>query len=79
MKKTYFDNELKNVTCNKSVSNELSRKVKATKMLIKDLINKFCVLNGSKYFSSGIFQNYLVLKTTGKYIKFFNGTTLIDL
>ena len=48
-------------------------------MLIKDLINKFCVLNGSKYFSSGIFQNYLVLKTTRKYIKFFNGTTLIDL
>ena len=26
----------------------------------KDLINKFTILNGSKYFYSGIFQNYLV-------------------
>ena len=26
------------------------------------MINKFNVLNGAKYFSSGIFQNYLVLQ-----------------
>ena len=28
--------------------------------LTKDLINKFSILNGAKYFSSVIFQNYLV-------------------
>ena len=27
---------------------------------MKDLINKFSILNGAKYFSLGIFQNYLV-------------------
>ena len=32
------------------------------KGLNKDLINKFSILNGTKYFSSGIFQNYLVSK-----------------
>ena len=30
------------------------------KRLIKDLINKFSIINGVKYSSSGIFQNYLV-------------------
>ena len=42
--------------------NELSGKVKAisTKGLTKDLINKFSILNGAKYFSSGIFKCYLV-------------------
>ena len=42
--------------------NELSEKVKpiSTKGLIKDLINKFSILNGVKYFSSGIFKNYLL-------------------
>ena len=43
-------------------SNELSEKVTAisTKGLTTDLINKFCVLNGAKDFSSEIFQNYTV-------------------
>ena len=27
---------------------------------MKDFINKFSILNGAKYFPSGIFQNYLV-------------------
>ena len=38
--------------------NELSEKVNAisTKGLTKDLINKFSILNGAKYFSSEIFQ-----------------------
>ena len=38
------------------------KKVKAisSKGLTKDLMNKFSILNGAKYFSSGIFQNYLV-------------------
>ena len=32
----------------------------STKGLKKDLINKYNILNGAKYFSLGIFQNYLV-------------------
>ena len=32
----------------------------STKELTKDLINKFSIFNGAKYFSIGIFQNYLV-------------------
>ena len=44
----------------------------------KDLINKFSILNEAKYFSSGIFQNYLVFISAKKYIKYFSGTTPID-
>ena len=38
------------------------KKVKAisTEGLTKDLINKCSILNAAKYFSLGIFQNYLV-------------------
>ena len=51
-----------------------SQKVKAisTKWLTKDLINKFSILNGSKYFSSEIFENYLVFTPAKKYIKYFS-------
>ena len=79
-KKTNFDNILQNVTSNKNELNELSKKVKAisTKGLTKDLINKFSIFNGTKYFSSGIFQNYLVFIPAKKYIKYFRGTTRID-
>ena len=42
------------------------------------MINKFNILNGSKYFSSAIFQNYLVSVPAKKYIKYFSGTTRID-
>ena len=42
------------------------------------MINKFSILNGAKYFSSGIFQNYLVFMPAKKYIKYFSGTTQID-
>ena len=31
-----------------------------TKGLTKEFVNKFSILNGAKYFFSGIFQNYLV-------------------
>ena len=91
VKKTDFDDKLKNmnknVTSNKTKHaivenelNELSEKVKAisTKGLTKDLINKFSILNGAKYFSSGIFQNYLVFIPAKKYIKYFSGTTRIN-
>ena len=59
---------------------DLSNKVKAisTKGLTKDLINKFSIVNGAKYFSSVIFQNYLVFIPAKKYIKYFSGTTRID-
>ena len=38
------------------------KKVKAitTNALTKDLMNKFSILNGARYFSSGVFPNYLV-------------------
>ena len=42
------------------------------------MINKFSILNGAKYFSSGIFQNYLVFIPAKKYIKYFSGTTRIN-
>ena len=56
----------------KNELNELLEKVKArsTKGLTKDLIDKFSILNGAKYFSSGIFQNYLVFIPAKKYIKY---------
>ena len=43
------------------------------------MINKFSILNGAKYFSSGIFQNCLVFIPAKKYIKHFSGTTQIEL
>ena len=77
--KTDFDNKLKDVTSNKNELNELSKKVKAisTEGLTKDLIDKFSILNGAKYFSLGIFQNYLVFIPAIKYIKYVYGTTQI--
>ena len=43
------------------------------------MINKFTILNGEKYFSIGIFQNYLVFIPNKKCINFFSGTTRIEL
>ena len=42
------------------------------------MINKFSVLNGAKYFSSKIFQDYLVFIRAKKYIRYFSGTTRIN-
>ena len=39
------------------------------KGLTKDLMDKFGILNGAKYFSLGIFQNYLVFIPDKKYIQ----------
>ena len=60
--------------------NELSEKIKAisTKGLTKYLINEYKILNGAKYFSSGIFQNYSAFIPPKKYIKYSSGTTWID-
>ena len=41
------------------------------------MIDKFSILNEAKYFSLGIFQNYLVFIPAKKYIKYFSGTTRI--
>ena len=49
----------------------------STKRLTKDLINNVSILNGAKYFYSGILQNYFVFIPTKKYIEYFSGTTLI--
>ena len=66
----------KNVTSNKNGLNELPEKDKviSSKGLTKYLINKFRILNGTKYFFSGTFQNYLVFIPAKKYIKYFSGT-----
>ena len=42
------------------------------------MINNFSILNETKYFSSGIFQNYLVFIPAKIYIKYFIGTTQIE-
>ena len=42
------------------------------------MINKFSILNGGKYFSLGIFQNYLVLIPAKKCIKYLSGITRTD-
>ena len=46
------------------------KKIKAisTKGLTEDQVSKFSILNGAKYFSSGIIQNYLVFIPAKKYI-----------
>ena len=82
--KTGVDNTLKNVTSIKNELNELSKKVKAIskkkkkKEKSKDFMNKFSILNEAKYFSSGIFQNYLVFILAKKCIKYFSDTTRIE-
>ena len=70
VKKTDFDNKLKKVASDKSELDELSKKVKTiwAKLLTRDLINKFSIINGTKYFSSWIFQNYLLFIPAKEYI-----------
>ena len=43
------------------------------------MIDKLSILNGAKYFSLGILQNYLVFVPAIKHIKYFHGTTQIYL
>ena len=81
-KKSYFE---QNKTCNcwkwikwyirKSQSN-INKRIK------KSLINKhsiYSILNGAKYFYSGILQKYFVFIPAKKYIKYFSVTTDIYL
>ena len=88
--KTDLDDKLKNlnkkVTSNKTkqvpVENELnkpSKKIKAisTKGLIKDLINGSKILNGARYFSSGVLENYLIFLSNKKYFRLFTNTSQV--
>ena len=88
--KTDLDDKLKNlnkkVTSNKTkqvpVENELnkpSEKIKAisTKGLIKDLINGYKILNGARYFSSEVLQNYLIFLSNKKYFRLFTNTSQV--
>ena len=38
----------------------------------------FNIINGAKYFSLGIFQNYFVFIPAKKYIKYFTSTTRVE-
>ena len=42
------------------------------------MISKFSIPNEAKYFSSGIFQNYLVFTPGKECIRYFSGTTCIE-
>ena len=43
------------------------------------MVDKFSTINGAKYFSLGIFQNYLVFIPTKKYIKYFTTMTYVEI
>ena len=43
------------------------------------MIDKFCISNGVKYLSLGIFQDYLLFVPATKHIKYFHGPTRIYL
>ena len=83
IKKKVILNKIKHVIVENEL-NDISEKVKAisTKRLKKDLINKhsiYSILNGAKYFYSGILQKYFVFILAKKYIKYFSVTTDIYL
>ena len=54
-------------------------KALSAKVSTKDVIDKFNILNGAKYFSSRIFENYLAFIPAKKCIRYFSGTTRIEL
>ena len=58
-------NKTRHVEVDKKLDN-LKKKVDiiSTKGLTKNLINKYCILNGAKYFSSDGLQNYLVFMSS---------------
>ena len=45
------------------------KKEMSTKGLIKDLINKYSILNGAKYFSLEVLKTYLIVTSVNKYFK----------
>ena len=59
--------------------NEISKKIQAisTKVLKKDLINEYKILDGARYFFSGILQNYLMFLSNKKYFRFFTNISQV--
>ena len=51
----------------------------SVKLLTKDLINKFSILNWAQFLSSGIFQIYLVFISAKRYTIYFSGANWINL
>ena len=78
---TDFDNQVKKCYIKLKWIKLPIKKNKAisTNRLTKDLIYKFSIINGAKYFSLGIFQNYLVFIPAIKYFKWFHDTTQVYL
>ena len=89
IKKIDFDDKLKyfnkkvnpNKTRHIEVNTKLEKKLKiiSTKALTADLINKYSILNGAKYFSSNGPQNYLIFTSIRKIIFISNENDNIDL
>ena len=65
---------------NKTKLDDLESKVKiiSTKGLKADLINKYSILNGAKYFSSNTLQNYLVSMSTKYSIAYIGNANKIN-
>ena len=59
--------------------NEISKKIQAisTKVLKKDLINEYKILDGARYFFPGILQNYLMFLSNKKYFRFFTNISQV--
>ena len=53
--------------------------MKYRQKLKQKLIHKWSLFTGTKDFSSEIFQNYLLFIPAKRYIKYYSGTTPIDL
>ena len=49
----------------------------STKVLKKDLINEYKILDGARYFFSGILQNYLMFLSNKKYFRFFTNISQV--
>ena len=49
------------------------KKADLSKNELNDFINEFSIISGAKYFSAGIFQNYLELILAKQYINYLSG------
>ena len=50
---------------------------KKLKQLIKDLINRYKILNGPRYFSAATLQNHLIFLLNKKYFRFFTNSSKV--
>ena len=72
-----FYYKLKNLNKHVLIEKQLSELLKKVKISTKYLIYQFSIFIVSKYFYSGMFQNYLVYIPAIKYIKYFSGTKIL--